>query len=140
MRGISSACECRFSLSTYVMLNCPRHDATRERQTRALTSTTEPADRSSDYTECNPDARALLRFLETTRTCFRLLREYGDRTIMSMLANSERIIVEWPAKFPSLPDLSAIELYLPPSLMRHLVGYRIVVGLISQGRTHKFVQ
>lgn len=59
---------------------------------------------------------------------------------MSMLANSERITVEWPAKFPSLPDLSAIELYLPPSLMRHLVGYRIVVGLISQGRTHKFVQ
>lgn len=32
------------------------------------------------------------------------------------------------------------KVHRPPSLMRHLFGYRIAAGLTFQGHTHKFVQ
>lgn len=60
---------------------------------------------------------------------------------MSMLANSERITVGWLARTPFLLDISPIERELPPSLMRHLSGYRIVAGLnVELSRPHTQVR
>ena len=105
------------------------HDAARVRQTRALTSTTEQTDRSrsSGASATRTRVAGQLSLVSCPSKAGRVrvsclgLRGYGHGIIMSMLAHSERIIVDWLEKNPFLLDLSPVE-RAPPSVQWNKCG------------------